>query len=37
VLLAALNDQLAQLHSLGYAFADLGPHNVMVDDADRSG
>jgi len=34
-LLAALNDLLAQLHGLGYAFADLGPHNVMIDDADR--
>jgi hypothetical protein len=35
VLLAALNDLLAQLHGLGYAFAELGPHNVMIDDADR--
>jgi len=34
-LLGAVDEQLAHLHSLGYAFAELGPGNVLIDDHDR--
>lgn len=35
VIITALDELLTQLHALGYAFPELGPHNVMIDDADR--
>ncbi len=34
-LLDQLDEQLRQLHELGYVFVDLSPNNVLVDDADR--
>ncbi|HEX9336174.1 MAG TPA: serine/threonine protein kinase, partial [Pseudonocardiaceae bacterium] len=33
--LAAIEEQLAQLHALGYAFTELGPDNVLINDADE--
>ncbi|MBV9820766.1 MAG: class III lanthionine synthetase LanKC [Actinobacteria bacterium] len=34
-LLDQLDQQLRQLHELGFVFVDLSPNNVLVDDADR--
>lgn len=32
---ASLRDQIDRLHRIGYAFVDLNPRNVLVDDQDR--
>jgi len=34
-LLDQLDQQLRQLHELGYVFIDLSPNNVLIDDADQ--
>lgn len=34
-IVSALGDAVARLHELGYAFGDLSPRNVLVDEQDR--